>query len=301
MLDPRGRLVGFRGTSRGVTEAMAAERLLAGAKQRVTDLLATDSLDIALQPVVDLGTGRMSGAEALARFRDGRGPDDWFRDARDAGLGLDLDRLAFIKALPLLDALPEHCYLSINASPELLTDGTFLRELVGGAVDLERLVIEITEHVKISSYRDLHAALAPLRERGVRLAIDDTGAGYASLHHVLQLRPDIIKIDRSLIADVTGDAARRSLVTAFVLLALELDAAVTAEGVETPAELETLAALGVDCAQGYLLATPTSDAARWHGWLNRNWLEPTPRDRRTRVPRDVVLDDRTTAAASISV
>jgi PAS domain S-box-containing protein len=289
ILDPRGRLVGFRGTSRRITEAMAAERLLASAKQRVTDLLATEALDIALQPVVDLGTGRMTGAEALARFRDGRGPDDWFRDAQDTGLGLDLDRLAFVKALPLLDELPEHCYLSVNASPELLTDATFLRELATRDVPLERLVIEITEHVKISSYRDLHAALAPLREHGVQLAIDDTGAGYASLHHVLQLRPDIIKIDRSLIADVTGDAARRSLVTAFVLLALELDAAVTGEGVETPAELETLAALGVDCAQGYMLAMPTTDRERWQVWSGRNWLHPTSVERKSRIPREVVL------------
>jgi PAS domain S-box-containing protein len=301
MLDPRGRLVGFRGTSRRVTEAMAAERLLAGAKQRVTDLLSTAALDIGLQPVVDLGTGRMAGAEALARFRDGRGPDEWFQDARDSGLGLDLDRLAFRAALPLLATLPDGCYLSVNASPELLTDGRCLRELAAGGVALDRLVIEITEHVKITSYRDLHAALAPLREHGLRLAIDDTGAGYASLHHVLQLRPDIIKIDRSLIADVNSDAARRSLVTAFVLLALELDATVTAEGVETPTELEMLAVLGVDCAQGFLLATPTIDRERWRVWFTRNWLQPTARRQSPRGTRELVLDEPSAAASRISV
>jgi PAS domain S-box-containing protein len=301
MLDPRGRLVGFRGTSRRITEAMTAERLLAGAKQRVTDVLTSEALDIGLQPVVDLGTGRMAGAEALARFRDGRGPEDWFQDARDTGLGLELDRLAFRAALPLLAALPDHCYLSVNASPELLTDGTFLRELATSGVALDRLVIEITEHVKITSYRDLHAALSPLREHGLRLAIDDTGAGYASLHHVLQLRPDIIKIDRSLIADVTSDAARRSLVTAFVLLALELDATVTGEGVETPAELETLATLGVDCAQGYLLAMPTHDRERWRLWFARNWLQPAARRPSSRETRELVLDDRPAAAPRLSV
>jgi len=116
--------------------------------------------------------------------------------------------------------------------------------------------------------------LAPARERGVRLAVDDTGAGYASLNHVLQLRPDIIKIDRSLITGLSSDPARRSLVTALVLLALDLGASVTAEGVETPQELETLASLGVDDAQGYLLARPTTNALRWRHWYDRNWLYP---------------------------
>jgi PAS domain S-box-containing protein len=294
MIDPRGRLVGFRGTSRRITEAMAAERLLAAARGRVEDLLAGGNLGIALQPVVDLSTGRMAGAEALARFPDGRGPDEWFRDARDTGLGLALDRLAATTALTHLRLLPEQCYLSVNASPELLVDGSFLRELADSGLPLERLVIEITEHLNISSYRELHAALAEVRERGLRLAIDDTGAGYASLHHVLQLRPDIIKIDRSLIADVMGDAARRSLITAFVLLALELDATVTGEGIETPAELESLASLGVDCGQGYLLARPTTDPEHFRRWFTRNWLQPASRDR-------IALDDEPVRLVSPAV
>jgi EAL domain-containing protein (putative c-di-GMP-specific phosphodiesterase class I) len=128
--------------------------------------------------------------------------------------------------------------------------------------------------VQIGNYTDLHAFLASLRERGVRLAIDDTGAGYASLSHVLQLRPDIIKIDRSLVTNIAGDPARRSLVTALVLLALDLNATLTGEGVETAAELATLEMLGVDQAQGYFLARPTSDRARWSRWQERSWLPP---------------------------
>jgi EAL domain-containing protein (putative c-di-GMP-specific phosphodiesterase class I) len=111
-----------------------------------------------------------------------------------------------------------------------------------------------------------------LRERGVRLAVDDTGAGYASLNHVLQLRPDIIKLDRSLVSHVPIDPARRALVTALVLLALELGSSVTAEGVETPLELTTLATLGVDHAQGYLLSAPTTKTEDWLRWWDRQWL-----------------------------
>ena len=120
-----------------------------------------------------------------------------------------------------------------------------------------------------------HARLQAWEQRGRSSAVDDTGAGYASFSHVLQLRPDIIKIDRSLIAKLTTDPARRSLVTALVLLALDLDACVTAEGVETPSELETIATLGVDQVQGYLLARPTSDSERWRRWWTRNWLYPS--------------------------
>jgi EAL domain-containing protein (putative c-di-GMP-specific phosphodiesterase class I) len=110
-----------------------------------------------------------------------------------------------------------------------------------------------------------------LRNAGVRVAVDDTGAGYASLSHVLQLRPDVIKIDRSLITELATDAARRSLVTSLVLLALDLGAVVTGEGVETFAELETLAVLGVDHGQGYLLSRPTTDPLQWAGWARRQW------------------------------
>lgn len=275
ILDEKGQVVGFRGTRRRLTEAMATERALVAAKQRITDLVSDECIDVALQPIVDIVTGSLAGVEALARFRDGRGPDEWFADARATGQILDLDGLAFRAALKLLPNLPSDCYLSVNATPGLLTEGALARELCNGALPLDRLVIEITEHVKISSYPDLHASLAQLRERGVRLAIDDTGAGYASLSHVLQLRPDIIKIDRSLITNISDDPARRSLVTSLVLLALDLGASLTGEGVETPAELETLATLGVDCAQGYLLARPTTDTHKWTRWYNRNWHQPT--------------------------
>lgn len=243
------------------------------ARHRIDHVLQRQALDIALQPVVDLTSGRLAGMEALARFRDGRPPDLWLAEATETGQGLMLDRLAFMSAVKLLSRLPSGSHLSVNATPELILNGQLDECLAKLRVPHDRLVIEVTEHAKVRSYGELLTCLAPLRERGVRLAIDDTGAGYASFNHVLQLRPDIIKIDRSLIANITDDPARRSLVTALVLLALDLGASVTAEGVETSSELQTLATLGVDCAQGYLLARPSLDHARWRRWLDpdRAW------------------------------
>ena len=272
--DERGVAVGYRGTRRVMTEAMVAARQIQAGAARVSRVLAERALDIALQPIIDLTTGRIDGVEAMARFKDGRTPDTWFAEAAEAGLALELDRLTFLAALELFPLLPQGCHLSINATPELLTDRVLLERLVAEDVPGERLIIEITEHVRISSYQEIAASLAPLRERGIRLAVDDTGAGFASLNHVLQLRPDIIKIDRSLVSHVTTDAARRSVITSLVLLALDLGASVTAEGVETASELETITAMGADNAQGFLLARPTTDPVRWGRWWDRDWLLP---------------------------
>lgn len=286
IFDETDQVVGFRGSRRPVTHAMTVERELIAARARVSAAIEGDEIDVALQPIVDLMTGRLCGAEALARFRDGRSPDVWFADARDCGLGLALDRHTFTAALQTLARLPDDAYLSVNATPELIVDPLWQRELLEGGWPLERLVVEVTEHVEIDRYDEIKIALVVLRERGLRLAIDDTGAGYASFSHVLQLHPDIIKIDRSLISQIERDAARRSLVTALVLLALELDASLTAEGVESSTELDTLVSLGVDCAQGYYLGRPSTDQRRWGAWAAKTWQGSTsPRSAVARTGR----------------
>ena len=249
-------------------------RRLASIAHRTERLLAEpDGLTVALQPIVDLATGRWVAVEALARFPDGAPPDHWFAEAHEAGLGVELERLALRRSLELLPVLPPEVELSVNASPALVMDdgfGDLLRGLRGS--DAARLVVEITEHASVSHYEEIRAVLLPHRERGVRLAVDDTGAGYSSFAHVLRLRPDVIKLDRSLLSDIDQDAARRAFVTAIVLMALELDARVTAEGVESAGELDTLASLGVDTVQGYLLARPSTDPAVWACWRGRDWL-----------------------------
>lgn len=269
--DGKGRVVGFRGARRRPGDADASRQAVADKRQRVDAVLAGNDVQMALQPLVSLVTGQVAGVEALARFGDGRGPDQWFREAHECGRVRELDELTFTAALALFEQLPEAVYLSVNASPELLVDPVFCQDLAASGLPLHRLVIEITEHARVPDYPALNAALVCLRARGVRFAIDDTGAGYASLNHVLQLRPDIIKLDRALIIDVEGDPARRSLVTALVLLALEIGASVTGEGVETADQLEALSTLGVDHAQGYLLSRPCTDHSVWEAWWQRRW------------------------------
>jgi EAL domain-containing protein (putative c-di-GMP-specific phosphodiesterase class I) len=254
-------------------EAMAEpRRRLAAIVHRTERMISTPGgIHVALQPIVDLESGRWVGVEALARFPDHEPPEQWFAEAHEAGMGVVLERQVLESALLTLPDLPPDVRLSINASPALIVDPAFHEIMLACGEDRERLTIEITEHAAVARYEDIRAALLPHRERGLRLAVDDTGAGYASFAHVLRLRPDVIKLDRSLLTDIAHDAARRAFVTAIVLLALELDAAVTAEGVETTTELDVLRSLGVDTVQGYLLARPSAEPSAWAAWASRNW------------------------------
>jgi EAL domain-containing protein (putative c-di-GMP-specific phosphodiesterase class I) len=256
-----------------LAEYDAPRQRLAAITHRVRGVLKhPESLEVALQPIVDLTTGRWVAAEGLVRFPDNEKPERWFSDAYDAGVGVALERTALERSLSVLPELPEGVRLSVNASPSLIIDPSFHELMTVCGAWRERVTVEITEHAAVTRYEDIHDALVPHRERGLRLAVDDTGAGYASFAHVLRLRPDVIKLDRSLLAEIDHDAARRAFVTAIVLLGLELDASVTAEGVETTAELDTLQNLGVDTVQGYLLARPSTDPGVWQGWARRDWL-----------------------------
>jgi PAS domain S-box-containing protein len=279
--DRRNRLVGFHGTRRLVEDSTRDREQMLADHARVLDVLETQDVDVALQPIVNLTTGRTVGVEALTRFRDGRPPNVWFADAERCGLSRELDEMTFFQALPLIGALPPTWYMSVNASPELLLSPAFRERVLGCGLELNRLVIEITEHVHVADYNTLKEALIPLRVHGIKFAIDDTGAGYASLNHVLQLSPDIIKLDRTLLTDLENDRARRSLITALALVALEIGASVTGEGVERGDQRETLALLGVDHAQGFLFSPPTVDHRNWQAWRQPWW---TPEHATSRHP-----------------
>jgi EAL domain-containing protein (putative c-di-GMP-specific phosphodiesterase class I) len=205
------------------------------------------------QPIVDLGRGRVTGVEALARFDTGM-PLQWFEEAADIGLREELEASAVAVELAGLPALPVDAYLSLNLSPSTLLRRDVARLL--GAVPLERIVIEMTEHAPVGDYEALNRALQPLRAGGVRVAVDDAGAGFASLRHILLLVPDIIKLDISLTRGIDSDRPRRALSCALVAFARETSTVIVAEGIETGAELRTLKEIGVTQGQGFLIAKP---------------------------------------------
>jgi EAL domain-containing protein (putative c-di-GMP-specific phosphodiesterase class I) len=224
--------------------------------QRIDAALVGPSFRMVFQPIIDLVSGSVVGAEALARFQGEphQPPNIWFAEAAEVGRGVELELAAIATAVEQLDALPAGVFLSVNASPTAAIS-TALHELLRAA-PADRIVIELTEHERIDDYDHLVDALTGLRALGVRVAVDDTGAGYASLEHLLSLQAEILKLDLALTRGIDRDPVRRSLAAALVAFGRDTGSTIVAEGVETAEELAVLASLGVPWAQGYHLARP---------------------------------------------
>ncbi|MGH2635988.1 MAG: EAL domain-containing protein [Actinomycetota bacterium] len=233
-------------------------------RDRIRRIIRRRAVDFVYQPVVGLETFRTAGVEAFARFRTHpkRSPDRWFGEAEAAGLRLDLEMTAVDVVLSLIADVPDDCYLGVNVSPETASSAAFL-ERVDGSI-AHRLVIELSERASLDG-QELNGALGELRDRGVRLALDDAWARYSSLSHIVRLAPDIIKLDMSITRDIASDPTRQALVTALLSFASDIGTDVVAKGVETARELQVVRELGVPFAQGYYLARPgpIPDAGDW--------------------------------------
>jgi EAL domain-containing protein (putative c-di-GMP-specific phosphodiesterase class I) len=228
--------------------------------KRIELVLSGGHPSIVYQPISNLSTSRIAGFECLSRFHvePARPPDQWFAEAGEVGLGAELEIVAIRQALLALDRLPSPLYLTINCSPNTIASGALLRAL--SSFDVSRVVVEITEHDYVHDYVQLLSQLALLRALGLRVAIDDVGAGYSSMRHILQIQPDFIKLDISLTQGIDADSTRRALAAALIAFAGETGATIVAEGVETEAELSTLKRLGIAKAQGYYLSRPVAFA-----------------------------------------
>jgi EAL domain-containing protein (putative c-di-GMP-specific phosphodiesterase class I)/ActR/RegA family two-component response regulator len=223
-------------------------------RHRVRRAIDERRFELVFQPIVDLSTSRAVGVESLARFADApvQGPDAWFADADRVGLRSELELITARIALTRLADVAPPAYMAVNLSPATVP---YCRGLVDSST-AKRLVIEVTEHAAVEDYEALADQLDPLRARGARLAVDDAGAGFASLRHALKLAPDFIKLDTSLITGIDHDRGRRALAAGLIAFARELHAEIIAEGIETLGELQALRALGVHYGQGYYLAAP---------------------------------------------
>jgi diguanylate cyclase (GGDEF)-like protein len=235
----------------------ASERRRDDLRAVVLGLCRGPGRQLVLQPIVDLRSGAAVAVEALTRFTDAsRDPGQWFAAASAVGLGRELEIAAADAALRLpTDAAPA---VSVNLSPDAILGGA-LDDLLDHR-DPRGVIVEVTEHAAVSSYERLEQALAAHRAHGLRLAVDDVGAGYASLTHVLRMRPDILKIDISLVRGIDADPVRQALVAAMDGFSTQLGATLVAEGVETASELAQLLDLGVAHGQGFLLGRPAPPA-----------------------------------------
>ena len=230
-------------------------------RRRIQTVVAGDAIPVVFQPIVDVATGEVAAVEALSRIPGPPDlpPDRWFAEAGALGLGQELELAAVRAACRSAALLPDGVGVAVNIGPDALTADAVLAAI--GDLDPARVVVELTEHVAVADYGDLRSHVQELRERGVRLSVDDAGSGYASLCHILRLAPEIIKLDHELSQGIDTDPARQSLASALVTFSRLTGSALVAEGIETAGELEVVQGLGIDFAQGYYLARPAPVAA----------------------------------------
>ena len=170
-------------------------------------------------------------------------------------MGIHLEIRAIELAMHSLQFFHDDAYVSMNISPQTITSAS-LAQLFNEHIDLSRIALEITEHDAVNQYEEIADRLKPYRARGLKIAVDDAGSGYASFRHILNLRPDYIKLDISLTRGIDKDPAKRALAVALVHFSRDTGSQLIAEGVETSEELATLIELGIQKAQGFFLGRP---------------------------------------------
>jgi EAL domain-containing protein (putative c-di-GMP-specific phosphodiesterase class I) len=235
---------------------MTIAQLSSSDTRALREVLSSNAVQMAFQPVVQLDDGMVRGYEALARFDRNRFPTPAhaFAAANEAGIGVELELLAIEGAFKRLDDMPAGAWLSANMSVEALLTPQVTATLLAHAH--RRIAVELTEHAQVADYPALVEVTNELRAAGILIAVDDAGAGFASLSHILQLRPDIIKLDITLTRGVDTDPVKMALARALVSFAHDINAILIAEGIETHAEHEKLLSLGVYLGQGYFMARP---------------------------------------------
>ena len=222
----------------------------------IHEIVATRSFRTVFQPARELSMRAIVGYEALTRFDDGTGPDVQFAQAASVSLGVDLEEATLASAIEQAARLPAGPWLSLNVSPTLVTERGRLARLLRDRGE-RTVVLEITEHAVVDDYGALRRVVKGLGE-GIEIAVDDAGAGFASLRHIAELRPSYVKLDMGLVRGVARDPARQGLIAGMVHFAIETGCVLIAEGIETEAEFRALRRLGVTFGQGYLLGRPRS-------------------------------------------
>lgn len=244
-----------------VTEHLESEAMVEETRrlafERVAEVIDQTALQMVFQPIVELSSKRCVGVEALARFgsQHHHTPDLWFAEAWTAGLGMKLEieaaRLAITGAM---EDLPAPTFLSINISPETALSDDLIELL--RSTDAERVVLELTEHAAVSDYPPLRSALNKIRSFGTRIAIDDVGTGYSGLQHLLELHPDLLKLDLAITQGIQNDPLRYALAEAVSSFGSRSGLAVVAEGIECEDEASVLKELGIRFGQGYHFGRP---------------------------------------------
>jgi EAL domain-containing protein (putative c-di-GMP-specific phosphodiesterase class I) len=235
---------------------------------RISALLESHMLMTAFQPIYGLAEETVVGVEALSRFvsDDGAAAELWFAEAAAVGLGANLEFAALGSAAAAARDLPGNVYVSLNISPTSCLDPRLPELFEHIDLPIDRVVLELTESVSDEEYPQFIAAINPLRDRGLRIAVDDTHSGAGALSRMVHLRPDFLKVGRTVIGDVDNDGIQRALAGCLVDFAEQIGTTLIAEGIETVGELKVLTDLGISAGQGYLLGRPSVRPQDWASW-----------------------------------
>lgn len=225
-------------------------------EKKIYDIIERQKYSVHYQPIVEAETLCVKGFEALCRFEDmpNESPSTLFLEAARTKLQIELEICVMNKALIALRELPNHIYVSVNASPTVVQSGRLQK--VFAEWPKHRIVLELTEHEAASDPEALLKEIKRLKRDGVRLAIDDCGSGHSGLQQIVRLTPDFLKLDKSLTCSIDTDFVKRSLVSAMVQFSTKTNMKVVVEGVQTQGEFETLKSLQVELMQGYFLGRP---------------------------------------------
>lgn len=238
---------------------LAAQLRDADLRSEIERIIAERSFAPAFQPIVRLADGEPIAYEALTRFADGSPPERRFADAEAIGLGVELESATLRAAAEAAEGLPPDALLSLNVSPAFVIGHGSVSELAACAS--RPIVLEITEREPIEDYAAFRKSVEGL-DVACDWAVDDAGAGYASLRHIIELRPRYVKLDRGLVTGINADPIRQALVAGMLHFATSIGVEIIAEGVETEAERLTLQHLGVALGQGFLFGRPASAVGR---------------------------------------
>lgn len=246
-----------------------AERLDAlRSLSRISALLENQMLMTAFQPIYGLQDRSVVGVEALSRFvsDDGASAELWFAEAAAVGLGANLEFSALGSAAAAAAKLPPHLYVALNISPKSCLDPRLPELFDHIELPIDRIVLELTDEIADEEYSHFISAITPLRERGLRIAIDDSHPNAGALSRMVHLRPDFIKLGRNVISGVDSDTSQHALAACLVDFAEQIGSVLVAEGVETVEELKVLTELGFSAGQGYLLGRPSVRPQDWAAW-----------------------------------
>lgn len=251
---------------------------------RISALLESQMLMTAFQPIYGLAGRNVVGVEALSRFvsDDGAAADLWFAEAAAVGLGANLEFSALGSAAAAARDLPEHLYVSLNISPSSCIDPRLPELFAHIDLPINRVVLELTDSISDAEYLQFIAAINPLREKGLRLAVDDAHSGAGDLSRMIHLRPDFIKVGRNVISGVDSDGLQRALAACLVDFSDQIGSTLVAEGIETVGELKVLSQLGISAGQGYLLGRPSVRPQDWATWNEK--LDVDVLERQLREP-----------------